>query len=135
MNIAWVSFRELPDGLEDEWPAIAALTDHGHTVTPVVWNQKNTDSFSVWLVRTPWDYHLTADLFFNWLNDLESSGQRVVNPPDMMRRYIDKSYENSINVQVFRLRQIFDTKDKGVEIIETQRGSGYVFTPNVHRLR
>lgn len=106
MNIAWVSFRELPDGLEDEWPAIAALTDHGHTVTPVVWDHKHNDPFDAWLIRTPWDYHLAADRFFDWLSDLESSGQRVVNSPDMMRRNIDKSY-------------LLELRDAGITIPDT----------------
>ncbi len=53
--------------------------------------------------------------------------QRVLSPREPVafsRKYIDKTYENSINVQVFRLRHIFDAKDKGVEIVATQRGSG-----------
>ena len=75
---------------------------------------------------------------FNLLATFVAAPQRVLSRGELVafsRKYIDKDYENSINALVFRLRQIFDAKDKGVEIIETQRSRGYVFTPSVERLR
>ena len=75
---------------------------------------------------------------FNLLATFVAAPQRVLSRGELVafsRKFIDEAYENSINAQVYRLRQIFDAKDKGIEIIETRWGSGYVFTPSVERRR
>ena len=91
-----------------------------------------------WLVSPSGEKVKLTRSEFNLLATFVAAPQRVLSRGELVafsRKYIDKDYENSINALVFRLRQIFDAKDKGVEIIETRRGSGYVFTPSVVRLR
>ena len=75
---------------------------------------------------------------FNLLATFVAAPQRVLSRGELVafsRKFIDEAYENSINAQVYKLQQIFDAKDTGIEIIETRWGSGYVFTPSVERLR
>ena len=44
-------------------------------------------------------------------------------------------FERSIDIQIFRLRQKIEKSGEDVQLIKTQRGAGYIFTPEVKPIR
>ncbi len=71
-----------------------ALIEHGAAVRWCVWDDPDVDwaAFDIAMTRSCWDYHLRADEFRRWLDWLDRTGVRVVNPPDLLRWNMHKSY-------------------------------------------
>jgi len=75
---------------------------------------------------------------FHLLVAFLSAPQRVLSREqllDLSRLYNDEVYDRAIDVQVGRLRKTFEASGAAEEIIRTERGAGYVFTPAVEALR
>jgi DNA-binding response OmpR family regulator len=75
---------------------------------------------------------------FNLLVAFLSAPQRVLSREqllDLSRLHNDEVYDRAIDVQVGRLRKTFELERAATEIIRTERGAGYVFTPAVETLR
>lgn len=73
---------------------IAALEKLGIEAIELPWDDLDTDwdAFDAVLVRTTWDYHLRADTFRTWLNQLSDLMIPVFNPLDVLRWNMDKIY-------------------------------------------
>src|SRR5205823_14548407 len=63
----------------------------GGDATPAVWDDPAVDwsAFALVVLRSPWDYTERRDAFVAWV---ESLGERVLNPPDVVRWNTDKRY-------------------------------------------
>ena len=75
---------------------------------------------------------------FNLLVAFLASPQRVLSRDqllDLSRLRNGEVYDRSIDVQVGRLRKIFETHGTTDEVIRTERGAGYVFTLYVATVR
>ena len=75
---------------------------------------------------------------FNLLVAFASAPQRVLSREQLLelsRLHNDEVYDRAIDVQVGRLRKTFEVNGAASEIIRTERGAGYVFTPTVEILR
>ena len=75
---------------------------------------------------------------FNLLAAFVAAPNRVLSRGELLslsRKYGDEVLERSIDIQIFRLRQKIEESGKDVQLIKTQRGAGYIFTPDVTRLR
>jgi two-component system OmpR family response regulator len=75
---------------------------------------------------------------FNLLVAFLTAPQRVLSREqllDLSRLHNDEVYDRAIDVQVGRLRKTFEVEGATPDIIRTERGAGYVFTPVVHTLR
>ncbi len=53
----------------------------------------------------------------------------------LSRKFGDEILERSIDILIFRLRQKIEESGKDVQLIITQRGAGYIFTPEVKPIR
>jgi two-component system OmpR family response regulator len=74
---------------------------------------------------------------FSLLTAFLSSPQQVLSRDQLLslsRLHNDEVYDRSIDVQVGRLRKKLETA-KVTELIQTQRGAGYVFTATVETVR
>ncbi|MCZ6861998.1 MAG: response regulator transcription factor [Alphaproteobacteria bacterium] len=75
---------------------------------------------------------------FNLLAAFVAAPNRVLSRGELLslsRKYGDEVLERSIDIQIFRLRQKIEDSCNGVQLIETQRGAGYFFTPEVNPIR
>ncbi|GAB5492410.1 MAG: hypothetical protein Phog2KO_26250 [Phototrophicaceae bacterium] len=79
---------------KDEAPFLAELEAQGFTIFPVVWNSPEVDwtSYDAVLIRNTWDYHHQADTFRAWLDYLDTNNITVLNPSELMRWNMDKTY-------------------------------------------
>jgi DNA-binding response OmpR family regulator len=75
---------------------------------------------------------------FNLLAAFLASPQHVLSRDQLLglsRLHNDEVYGRSIDVQVVRLRKKLELKGGGAELIQTERGAGYVFTATVQTVR
>jgi two-component system, OmpR family, response regulator len=74
---------------------------------------------------------------FNLLAAFLAAPQRVLSRDQLLRLsrlHNDELYDRSIDTQIARLRRKFESLDR-TELIHTERGAGYVFTPAVEVVR
>ena len=93
----------------DDALGAAALERRGARVRSVVWSRSLDPEIDVVLLRSTWDYHLRLSEFLRWIDGLEARGIPLWNPPDTVRRNVDKRYLDvlaSRGVPVVPLRQI-----------------------------
>ena len=84
-------------------------SDGACAVRSVVWSRPLDPEIDVVLLRSTWDYHLRLPEFLRWIDGLEARGIPLWNPPDTVRRNVDKRYLEvlaSRGVPVVPLRQI-----------------------------
>ncbi len=75
---------------------------------------------------------------FNLLAAFVAAPNRVLSRGELLslsRKYGDEILERSIDIQIFRLRQKIEDSGKDVPLVKTQRGAGYIFTPEVKPIR
>ncbi len=75
---------------------------------------------------------------FNFLAAFVAAPNRVLSRGELLslsRKYGDEVLERSIDIQIFRLRQKIEESGEDVQLIKTQRGAGYIFTPEVKPIR
>ncbi|ELU14593.1 hypothetical protein CAPTEDRAFT_211027 [Capitella teleta] len=92
---------------DDEF-LVDELRRHRCVVTFHPWDCCNVrwEDFDVIIIRKTWDYHLKYDAFLEWIQCLEQSGVKVVNPPQVLRWNTNKRYLEHLS-------------KKGVAIINT----------------
>lgn len=111
--IALATCFEQANLYHDEAPFVAELKDNGFEVFPVVWDSPEIDwqCYDMIVLRNTWDYHLQAETFRAWLDYLDEHHIPVLNPTDLVRWNMDKSY-----LQILA--------DKGVKILPTVFAKG-----------
>ncbi len=75
---------------------------------------------------------------FSILAAFVAAPRRVLSRNELLalsRKYGDEVLERSIDIQIFRLRQKIEEGRKDAQLIKTQRGVGYIFTPDVQQIR
>ena len=97
-TIGLATFAENPNLYFDDEPLPAALQRRGYDTCVAAWNDMtvNWADCAAVVIRTAWDYHLKIAAFRVWLQQLESNGVTVINPPDLLRWNMDKSYLRDI---------------------------------------
>ena len=93
-RVAFVTYRGLPDLNADDRRAAAALSALGVRVDAVCWDDASVDwlPFNAVVLRSTWDYHHRVAEFHAWINQLETAGARLWNPPQVLRWNTDKRY-------------------------------------------
>jgi glutathione synthase/RimK-type ligase-like ATP-grasp enzyme len=93
-RIALATYAALPALNDDDQLLLAALGRAGAVAEPAVWDDPVVDwsRFDLVMVRSCWDYHLRHDAFHAWLDRVEGSGARLVNPAALLRWNADKRY-------------------------------------------
>src|SRR5260370_33059359 len=93
MNVALVTSERFAGLSEDDALLARSFAEHGIVASPRVW----TDDAAEWshfdcaLVRSTWDYHLQPERFSRWIDSV-STQTRLVNPPELLRWNMHKSY-------------------------------------------
>ncbi|MBO9592249.1 MAG: hypothetical protein J7599_05015 [Niabella sp.] len=113
MNIAIVSYKnqEQPAGEvtnDEDADLIAFLTGKGLHVVPAIWNDAHVDwtGFDAAIIKSPWDYHNHLPAFLNWVNRVDQTGVKVLNPVDIIKWNSHKKY-------------LKDLSEKGLPVIAT----------------
>ena len=105
----------------DDLPAYAGADDDllaepmardGWTVEPVPWRRRAGEDwsrFDVVVVRTTWDYQKDPEAFLATLEAIEGSGTRLLNPLELIRWNVPKSYLQELDA-------------RGIDVVPTQWG-------------
>lgn len=95
VRIAFLTSSQLAGLYEDDLLAARELEAQGHQVRPVVWTDtapSELDAFDVVVMRTPWDWFHRRQEFRRYLHALRTTRARVVNAPQLMLDFADKTY-------------------------------------------
>ena len=89
-RIALATCLDMPTGDDEELPLLEALTDLGHQVSMVPWDQPGVDwsAFDATVIRATWNYTARYDEFCKWV----TSVPRLYNPAPVVLPNTDKSY-------------------------------------------
>lgn len=82
-------------GLTDDGRAVrSGLEGRGHDVDTLLWHRtdQDWDSLDVLLVRSCWEYHEEPSTFLELLRAATEAGVTVLNPPEVIRWNMHKSY-------------------------------------------
>ncbi len=103
MKIALVGYRKqkkFAQGVQTDEDAdlLQFLKGRGLDVVTTIWNDHTVDwtDFNVIIIKSPWDYHNHLSDFLAWLESLEISGVRVLNPVEVIRWNSHKKYLQEI---------------------------------------
>ncbi|MFP4004042.1 MAG: RimK family alpha-L-glutamate ligase [Alphaproteobacteria bacterium] len=95
MPVLLASCSEPPVEPADDPRLARALRNKGCPVSIRPWTDIDPSDLapgSAVVLRSTWDYHRHADRFLRWLSALGAAGATVLNPPELVRLTIDKSY-------------------------------------------
>ncbi len=89
-RIVLATCLDLPTGDGDDLPLLHALTERGHLVSMVPWDQPDVDwsAFDATVIRATWNYTFDYDNFRTWV----SSVPRLHNPAPVVLPNTDKGY-------------------------------------------
>jgi len=118
MKIAILTCSEMPDMLPYDLEVIELLKEKGVETEVLIWDEilekDSLNNFDLVLVRTIWDYYKKVDKFMKFLNLLEESRVRVLNPIDIVRWNMDKKYLQELQNEGFDIiPTIFNFGDPG----------------------
>jgi glutathione synthase/RimK-type ligase-like ATP-grasp enzyme len=93
-EIAFVTYRGLPELWPGDRLAAAELARHGVRVVPAAWDDPSVDwpAFDAVVVRSTWDYWTRADEFAAWIEARALDGTALWNPASLLRWNLDKGY-------------------------------------------
>lgn len=137
MNIAFVTYKDIPDLTADDKTIAAYLTEKDITVDAVVWDDENINwqLYDAIVLRSMWDYFERVDEFDTWLRKLEQLNCKVFNPVSVVQWNKNKSYfleysKNGIQLPPYHycFRQ---TDEKLVDILKKNDWEKVVVKPSV----
>lgn len=93
VDLALVTWRELPELDPDDRPLAASLRARGHEVAIVAWDDPGFDWAKARLVvlRNPWDYYRRLDEFLAWAARVDAATS-LWNPLAVLRWNLHKGY-------------------------------------------
>ncbi len=114
LDVALITYSELPGLSEDEQLLVDALAGMGVTAGPAVWDDPAVDwaGIGVCVIRSTWDYHHRLEEFMTWAERV-ASVSRLWNSAEVVRWNTRKTY----------LREL---AERGISIVPTvwlERGS------------
>ncbi|OUU22518.1 MAG: hypothetical protein CBC13_07630 [Planctomycetia bacterium TMED53] len=92
-DIGLVTCTEMPEPDLDEEIQLEAIREAGAAASLVSWDDPDQDlsKFDLLVLRSCWDYPWKEQLFRQWLDRAESQVE-IINPPEMVRWNLHKSY-------------------------------------------
>jgi len=105
MRVAIAGFAGKPPEFDDDERLVELLGERGIEAASPPWDDRSVDwsSFDLVVARSPWDYTRRLDEFLSWA---DSIGERLENPPAVIRWNSDKHY-------------LADLRDAGLPVVET----------------
>lgn len=91
MRVAIARFRSVPPEFHDDELLAKSLRERGAEAELVAWDEEEVDwwDFDLVVVRSTWDYVQRREEFLAWA---DSVGDRLRNPPEVLRWNSDKRY-------------------------------------------
>lgn len=91
---AFITMDSMDGFVCDDDLAIPALEELGWEVEKISWRARDTDwsRFAIVVIRSPWDYPTDAPRFMALLEEIEASGTPLLNPLELVRWNVHKSY-------------------------------------------
>jgi glutathione synthase/RimK-type ligase-like ATP-grasp enzyme len=92
--VALASCAQFPDQLDEGPLLLGALAAEGIDARTAVWSDPGADwaAFDLVVANGAWDHTRRPADFLGWVDTLERSGVRLVNPPAVLRWNLDKHY-------------------------------------------
>lgn len=114
-KIALATYSRAPELAPDDRGLPAALARYGIHAEAVAWSYLDVDwsRYDAVILRSTWDYHLRLADFRAWLDELDSLGVPVLNPPGLVEWNSNKRY-------------LLDLAQNGIPTIPTVVASGTV---------
>lgn len=121
-SVAFVTASDSPEITDDDRLAVACLQTQGVSVQGIPWDRPGVDwsRFDGIILRSPWNYYLTPDLFADWLRARAADGSPLWNSAPIVLENMNKSYLQTL-------------AGRGVEIVPSE----YLLageTRSLHRL-
>lgn len=117
MRIGFLTTKEMPDMMSYDQEVIARIKQQNVACEVIFWEEVLEQSpaslqrFQLIVFRTVWNYYKNAEQFVRLLDLLEASGVPAVNPLDIIRWNMEKSY----------LKKLMD---EGYDVIPTVFSNG-----------
>ncbi|MFV5695646.1 ATP-grasp domain-containing protein [Flavobacterium sp. LB3P122] len=101
MKIAILTCEKLPDLNPEDQKLIPVLAKHNIEAKPVIWSDKtiNWSDFDYLIFRNTWDYFEKETEFNIWLDHIEKSGIKTLNPIEIIKQNIHKFYLREMEKQ------------------------------------
>ena len=101
MNIALLTCKKFPDLIADDQLLISGFAKYGIMAVPAVWDDEtiNWNHFDYLLFRSTWDYFEKEPQFNRWLDHIENSGIKTLNPIKVIRQNKHKFYLQDLHQQ------------------------------------
>jgi len=99
-RVALATYAALSTLNPDDQLLLASLRTMGIASEAAVWDNPDVDwsRFDVVVVRSCWDDHLRPAAFAAWIDRVDASGARLVNPSALLRWNSDKRYLRELAV-------------------------------------
>lgn len=93
MKVSLITYKDLPQLDPDDRLLQNELLARGLACQALTWNDPAIDwsSAGLCVIRSTWDYHKDINQFRKWLDEV-SSVTTVLNPPELLRWNIEKTY-------------------------------------------
>ncbi|UVE50244.1 hypothetical protein KU306_15290 [Haloferax larsenii] len=94
-----VTGTDAPELTADGKALREALRSRGFDAEGVRWMDSSVDwsDFDVALLRSCWTYYTRPDDFRDWISTVEDAGVTLLNPPDVVRWNVNKSYLSALD--------------------------------------
>lgn len=93
-KIAFATYSAVPKLQASDQQLVAPLQARGYTVEAAAWDDPAVDwtQYRAVVVRSTWDYHNRPLEFAAWIDRLQAEGVCLLNPPQMLRWNMSKTY-------------------------------------------
>jgi len=98
MKIGYIeyAFKKQYRGIykDEDAELLAFLKEKGLDIESLIWTDPDIDwrDYEVVILKSPWDYHERIGEFYDWLEYLQKTGVRLLNPAEMVRWNSNKKY-------------------------------------------
>jgi glutathione synthase/RimK-type ligase-like ATP-grasp enzyme len=125
---AFITMDSMEGFVCDDDLAIPALKELGWDVEKISWRARGTDwtRYGIVVIRSPWDYPTDAPRFLALLDEIEASGTPLLNPPELVRWNLHKSYLKWLeerNVSVVPTRWLDKPRQADILVLFDEYGS------------
>lgn len=108
MKLGLITSTDDPELCRDDRLVYPHLEKLGIQASPFIWDtQTNFGDYDAFVFRSCWNYHRKFIQFLEWLEQLEKSGKKVLNPVPDSRWNLHKKY-------------LFTLKDFGIPVPDTE---------------
>ncbi|MFM2369074.1 MAG: Cycloserine biosynthesis protein DcsG [Bacteroidota bacterium] len=121
MKIALLTCEKLPDLTPEDQKLIPVLAKHNIEAKAVIWSDKtiNWNDFDYLIFRNTWDYFEKETEFTIWLDQIEQSAIKTLNPIEVIKKNIHKFYLREMEKQeISILPTVFIDKTDNLNLAE-----------------